>query len=426
MIRRSILRKLAALCAAALLLACLGATALGEEVLPISVLIAMQHQTQRTGDFYTPTPDSKFSSLDSVQVDAMYDAMAKYAAPSSSLLVNNAAYFYYYEHLNPASREIYDLIMQVARDPVSEGNIGLMLTDLDPNSDEFEFDFFSARYAVTFDHPELFWLYNGSEANIGYYWYDQRINGRYSVFISMKDPFNDFETQMTAFNMAAENFLAGINRNASQYEIAKQIHDKLIELVTYDTDLSGGGAGSIENLGHTAYGTLVADSWGQRNYAVCDGISLAYEYLLQQCGIPAVFIGGYGGSDLESMGGHAWNMVNIDGFWYETDATWDENVIEESFDTSHPYYNELMEAIHDPTYREKISHYLFLISSDKMEHFVPDDEEWRYYLKDGSGSLRLIGESVHERDGTGLVTDADTPYGGVIYLAPRANFDYGG
>ena len=420
--RRSILRKAAALCAAALLTVWIGAAGLSEG-LPISVLIAMQHENRRTGDFQVASPESKGSALDTVETDALYDAMAKYAGPSTDLLVNRADYYYYYDHLNPLCKEMYDLILQVVEDPVSEGNIALMLTDIDPNSDEFQTAFDSAYFAVTFDHPELFWLYNGSEADISYSWARQPINGRYTVFIAMKEPFTDFVRQMNAFNAAAEGFLAGIDRNASQYEIAKQIHDKMVNLVTYDLDVSATRSG-YRDLAHTAYGALVANSSGVANYAVCDGISLAYEYLLQQCGVPAVFIGGYGGDDREHMGGHAWSMVCVDGVWYETDLTWDENTVDETFfDETHPYYKEIMQTIHDPVYREKITHYLFLISSDNMEHFVPDEAYYTYDFGDGR-SWCLIGENMHERDGTGLFTDADDPYGAVIYLAPRAGYDF--
>lgn len=116
---------------------------------------------------------------------------------------------------------------------------------------------------------------------------------------------------MNAFNAAAASFLADINQDASDYEIVRQIHDKLIDLVNYNDPV---GDGEVEwergqDLAHTAYGCLVADSSGNPNYAVCDGYTLAMEYLLQQCGIEAAFIGGMAGSSQADAGGHAWNIV---------------------------------------------------------------------------------------------------------------------
>lgn len=94
--------------------------------------------------------------------------------------------------------------------------------------------------------------------------------GFYFVYIKMAEPFTNYETQMNAFNAAAASFLADINQDASDYEIVRQIHDKLINLVNYNDPV---GDGDVEwdrgqDLAHTAYGCLVADSSGNPNYAV--------------------------------------------------------------------------------------------------------------------------------------------------------------
>ena len=229
---------------------------------------------------------------------------------------------------------------------------------------------------------------------------------------------------MTAFNNAVDAFLADIDRSASEYDIARQIHDRLIDLVTYDTPICDAGMDEYGNLGHTAFGALVRDSWGNANHCVCDGYSLAYEYLLQQCGIDAIFIGGKGGMSPLSMGGHAWNMVNINDVWYETDSTWDDaGTVEAQLDPSEDSYEYFMTAVKDPEYRNRIQHFLFLVSSDNMEHFVPEGDEYYYYFDNG-GYLSVIGESYHERLGADGLTGKTDPYGGVICLAPRADFDY--
>lgn len=47
---------------------------------------------------------------------------------------------------------------------MSEGNIGLMMTDIDPTGQDYYYDLTMAYRALCFDHPELFWLYAGQEA----------------------------------------------------------------------------------------------------------------------------------------------------------------------------------------------------------------------------------------------------------------------
>ena len=64
---------------------------------------------------------------------------------------------------------------------------------------------------------------------------------------------------------------------------------------------------------HSAYGAIVKSS------AVCDGYARAYQYLLYKVGILSHVATG-----VADGGGHAWNLVKLDGKWYYTDLTWDD------------------------------------------------------------------------------------------------------
>ncbi len=48
-----------------------------------------------------------------------------------------------------------------------------------------------------------------------------------------------------------------------------------------------------------------------------------FELILNRIGIPAMVITGKAGK-ASQLGGHAWNIVNLDGNWYEVDTTWDD------------------------------------------------------------------------------------------------------
>ena len=60
----------------------------------------------------------------------------------------------------------------------------------------------------------------------------------------------------------------------------------------------------------------------------CDGIARGVQYLLTKAGVDCIFAAASytgevkPGTDPASYAGHAWNLVNIDGDWYELDATW--------------------------------------------------------------------------------------------------------
>ena len=65
---------------------------------------------------------------------------------------------------------------------------------------------------------------------------------------------------------------------------------------------------------HTAYGALF------ENYAVCDGYSRLVKMMCDDMGIECRIVVG----DVNGGGGHAWNLVKVDGQWYHLDVTWDD------------------------------------------------------------------------------------------------------
>ena len=369
----------------------------------------------------SPDKLKKITAADAARID---QSMLNYVAKDETLVRNAARSFYYYEQLSPAAMEIYDIMLMIAEDPATPENYGVMMTDMDPESDEYYYEMLRAYFAMTYDHPELFWLYGGAETSIGFFSEAMPMNGLYLVYYKLLSPYTKYQTQMTAFNRAADAFLADIDRNASDYEIVRQIHDKLIDLVTYDTYVLNNLEEEGQNLAHTAYGALVANSQGVANRAVCDGYSLAFEYLLQQCGIEAVVVAGNAGPNEAEAGGHAWNMVKLDGSWYEVDSTWDDaGTVEAKLQPDMDGYNMYREAITDRDYRDKMQHYLFLLSTDTFRDYDPGDS-YRYYTRDGRGYVQMVGPSVHIRftnDGTINPYNADPS---VIALAPMAFVNY--
>ena len=136
---------------------------------------------------------------------------------------------------------------------------------------------------------------------------------------------NEENAQIAKFNQAADTFMSSIDLTKSDLEIELEIHDKLNALVTYDHD----AVENIEegNLAHTAYGALVSNTNGEANMAVCDGYARAFYYLLKRAGITSTVVFGQADDSSELRVkdlGHAWNMVMLDGEWYEVDCCWDD------------------------------------------------------------------------------------------------------
>ena len=97
----------------------------------------------------------------------------------------------------------------------------------------------------------------------------------------------------------------------SSYDIAKALHDYLVLNCAYDMRLY---SGNMPQTSYTAQGALMDHT------AVCSGYAKAYELLMEIAGIPCEYVSGY------ATGGHAWNLVEIDGEWYHVDTTWDDPI----------------------------------------------------------------------------------------------------
>ncbi len=108
-----------------------------------------------------------------------------------------------------------------------------------------------------------------------------------------------------------EDIVSSVVQNGmSEYETAKVLHDYIALNCAYDMRYYSGG---MPSASYTAYGVLMD------NIGVCAGYARAYQKLLQYCGIECEYVTGYANG-----GRHAWNIVKIDGEWYNVDVTWDD------------------------------------------------------------------------------------------------------
>ncbi len=68
--------------------------------------------------------------------------------------------------------------------------------------------------------------------------------------------------------------------------------------------------------------------------SVCAGYSRAFQYIMQQIGIPCYFCSGYANNNY-----HAWNIVKIGGTYYNADLSWDDSLGEATNTYSFEYFN---------------------------------------------------------------------------------------
>lgn len=122
-----------------------------------------------------------------------------------------------------------------------------------------------------------------------------------------------------AADTAAGNIVSAIiNPSMSQYNKVKAIHDWLVVNVNYDNR----PVNTLSDTVYTAEGALC------NRLAVCQGYAEAFELLCAKAGIQAYMIYGSAGNDTDGWTSHSWNVVRIDGEWYQIDCTWDDPLMD--------------------------------------------------------------------------------------------------
>lgn len=168
-------------------------------------------------------------------------------------------------------------------------------------------------YSVVCENPDIFYVHisdfeSTSENDTG-----KLVSIRpYYIFEPDKIP-----EKKEKFDKAVNYILSGVDKSWSDVYKCRYLHDMINQYVEYDMDVKN----NDPNL-RTAYGALID------NIAVCDGYTLAYNYLLGKLGIEAHYV-----QSLKMV--HAWSMVKIGGKYYHVDTTYDD-----------PSYDTLGKSLH--------------------------------------------------------------------------------
>jgi hypothetical protein len=151
---------------------------------------------------------------------------------------------------------------------------------------------------------------------------EARINGNYDYDGNGKLKYNivymttyEQEAQLTTLAQSIAKEVEG----KSDFEKAKYIHDYICQQGSYDTSYTK----------YDAYDLLFNKS------AVCQGYALAYYRLARAAKLDCRIVTGKASGDRVVNGSiqegnvstgdnHAWNVVRVDGQWYNVDVTWDD------------------------------------------------------------------------------------------------------
>lgn len=192
-------------------------------------------------------------------------------------------------------------------------------------------------------HGEHFFL--GLKYN---YSYNSKTGEVKKIFLNTDSGYtlNDIKT----FKAKVNEIMAQVDDTWTDLEKALFLHDYIVTHTDYDTDTS--------NYHYDAYNCLVKGS------CVCQGYSLAYDYLCRLAGVSCYFIS-------SSKLNHAWNLIKIGDEEYYIDSTWDD-----------PFNN----STKLPYYKAYCSHRYFLLSKTAMTNLGHNSSDWVVDSNKSAGS----------------------------------------
>ena len=179
-------------------------------------------------------------------------------------------------------------------------------------------------YAVMDDHPEFYYLkstfeyIDGDEITIWpAYQYSQEEIEKYDLEIE-----NKTQEILNQFN------------EKEGIEKIEAIYDYIIENTSYHSN----------NNDQNILSVLLD------NQSVCAGYARCYQYLLNQVGIDAAYVGGISEEDADV--GHAWVMIHYNNDYYYSDPTWGD--------------------IEDEDVKHSCKAYFMMNSEQMLKHYSPD------------------------------------------------------
>lgn len=212
------------------------------------------------------------------------------------------------------------------------GSVNYIWNTVEISEYELERDEFrKVLFAIEADYPEFFW-FNGD-----FSYNTTTVNGAEVVkkaYLRVEDEYAGIEERKTAQQAIEDGrkiYLEAIDKaralGADDMAIELLLHDMIIEAVEY-AYVEGTTTPSDAAYAHSVVG--VFDKLG----VVCEGYSKTFQMLLNYAEIESIYAIGYGNG-----GGHAWNLVCLDGEWYNVDLTWND-ITEEKYDgVQYSFYN---------------------------------------------------------------------------------------
>ncbi len=255
----------------------------------------------------TPTPQEVSTPL--VNTPSPAQAVENTPAPTATPAFENTNR-YFRRQLNETQKKAYDKI---------SNGVGIYEETISFEVATEEDIHMLARY-VSYDYPEYFWFRGAWEAG-----YTLESVGADLYRVVLKPEYEYTENECQGFSLLVETaFQPKIDElsNSSDYDKAIGVYEYLIENTKYD----------LAYMGKTIY------EMAKDHRAVCEGYARATQYMLTKLGVETLYVVGKSDNGSGEPEDHAWNIVKLDGEYYNVDTTWGDPALDDGTQAmSHGY-----------------------------------------------------------------------------------------
>ena len=218
-------------------------------------------------------------------------AMTGTTATPQLNISQNAGKRYAYETLSKDEKELYDAIVS--------GIEGLRYKIC--AEDAYTTEEWAKIYGLVYNQePQLFYM--SGKLKVG------------KLFYLTKDA-ESINKMQKSIDATVNKLIQEANGKSSAFDKLKVFHDYLVLNSTFELN------GTTSDYNSTIYNAF--GSGAAQGNIQCAGYAKAMQYLCDKAGIACMVVTGEN-TDGDS---HAWNVVEVDGEWYNLDCTWDDPIL---------------------------------------------------------------------------------------------------
>ncbi len=197
---------------------------------------------------------------------------------------------YSYNQLNEKQQYIYDAVITAAERLKTDVPLSKVMDISADDYCEVYQQIYNDEHAMFYIDTKMQYAMNNNTKKLA------------SAVIFYKYSEEKIREMQAEIDAQVKKILDGVTPDMTEYDIVKHFHDAIASTVVYDE--------TAENC-RDIYGVFVDKK------AICGGYSKAFSYLCDKVGIETATV--TGDADGEA---HMWNMVKIDGQWYNIDVTY--------------------------------------------------------------------------------------------------------